>query len=206
MRRWRIHYNNCDVIRSMQLTLQHSPQKRWNGSIASRLRASCCDSLSLNQLVERRPLVYHETKCMLHPTKRWLYGYLRVTIINRYKYQQFGTQQIQCILILKQNCSKEFNIGEYNLQRKTDYLLNSLNYIAANNSVLKVLLFLCVLMCYDFEIHSNGYYICNSSDVQDICSRFQDCPPPPLEILTIIGVVLSFIGIVATTVTLLLFK
>ena len=46
---------------------------------------------------------------------------------------------------------------------------------------------------------------------QDICSRFQDCLPSPvletvLETLTIIGVGLSVIGIVATVITLLLFK
>ena len=46
--------------------------------------------------------------------------------------------------------------------------------------------------------------------IQDICSRFEDCMPSPiyatLEALTIIGVVLSLIGITATIVTLLLFK
>ena len=46
-----------------------------------------------------------------------------------------------------------------------------------------------------------------SSHIQDICSRFQDCVPSlPLEVLTVIGVVLSLIGVVATIVTLLLFK
>ena len=46
---------------------------------------------------------------------------------------------------------------------------------------------------------------------QDICSRFQDCMPSPalqtvLEVLTIIGVVLSLVGIVVTIFTLLWFK
>jgi len=46
---------------------------------------------------------------------------------------------------------------------------------------------------------------------KDICSRFEDCQPSgpletTLEVLTIIGVVLSLIGIIATIVTLLLFK
>ena len=53
-------------------------------------------------------------------------------------------------------------------------------------------------------------YICDSYVIQDICSRFEDCMPSPiyapLATLTIIGVVLSLIGIVATIVTLLLFK
>ena len=50
-------------------------------------------------------------------------------------------------------------------------------------------------------------YICDSYVIQDICSRFEDCMPSPiLSTLTIIGVVLSLIGIVATIVTLLLFK
>jgi len=51
------------------------------------------------------------------------------------------------------------------------------------------------------------------SHLQDICSRFQDdCHPSGpveqyvLEAVTIIGVVLSLIGIVATILTLLLFK
>ena len=50
------------------------------------------------------------------------------------------------------------------------------------------------------------------SDLQDICSRFQnDCLPSGslntfLETVTIIGVVLSLVGIVATIITLLLFK
>ena len=52
---------------------------------------------------------------------------------------------------------------------------------------------------------------CILSSCKDICSRFEDCQPSgPLETaldaLTIIGVVLSLIGIVATIVTLLLFK
>ena len=51
---------------------------------------------------------------------------------------------------------------------------------------------------------------CYSSVIQDICSRFEDCIPSPiyatLAVLTIIGVVLSLIGIIATIVTLLLFK
>ena len=46
---------------------------------------------------------------------------------------------------------------------------------------------------------------------KDICSRFGDCQPSgpletALEVLTVIGVVLSLIGIIATIVTLLLFK
>ena len=46
---------------------------------------------------------------------------------------------------------------------------------------------------------------------KDICSRFEDCQPSgpletALEVLTVIGVVLSLIGIIATIVTLLLFK
>ena len=51
-------------------------------------------------------------------------------------------------------------------------------------------------------------YICDSYVIQDICSRFEDCMPSPVPLatLTIIGVVLSLIGIVATIVTLLLFK
>ena len=50
-----------------------------------------------------------------------------------------------------------------------------------------------------------------SPDIQDICSRFQDCMLSPqlqaaLQTLTIIGVVLSLIGIVLTVFTLLFFK
>jgi len=50
------------------------------------------------------------------------------------------------------------------------------------------------------------------SNLQDICSRFRDdCRPSgpeqtALQIVTIIGVVLSLVGIVATILTLLLFK
>ena len=51
---------------------------------------------------------------------------------------------------------------------------------------------------------------CYSPDMQDICSRLKDCMPSPiytpLQALTIIGVVLSLTGIIATIVTLLLFK
>jgi len=59
-------------------------------------------------------------------------------------------------------------------------------------------------------IHRCEAYYC--SNFQDICSRFsQDCQPSGpletvLEALTIIGVILSLIGIVATVITLLLFK
>lgn len=49
--------------------------------------------------------------------------------------------------------------------------------------------------------------------IQDICSSFQDCQPSAaglfqtvLEVLTIVSVVLSLMGIVAVIVTLLLFK
>ena len=52
----------------------------------------------------------------------------------------------------------------------------------------------------------------STSDIQDICSRFQeDCMPSPplqaaLQTLTIVGVVLSLIGIVLTVFTLLFLK
>lgn len=60
------------------------------------------------------------------------------------------------------------------------------------------------------ELYIGKTSTCYSSVIQDICSRFEDCIPSPiyatLAVLTIIGVVLSLIGIIATIVTLLLFK
>ena len=52
---------------------------------------------------------------MLHPTRRCLYGYLRVTIINQqfWKIADLARINFSDLKLLIQ-FSKEFNIGEYN--------------------------------------------------------------------------------------------
>ena len=93
-----------------------------------------------------------------------------------------------------EGCETDWNINRSVVKCKCNHLTN-----------FAILVVSTLLTFIELELESGPLIF------QDICSRFQDCTPsPPLETvlktITIIGVGLSLIGIVATLITLLLFK